>query len=107
MNQSILSELGFKLIGFAGVDSGLLCIVDPCYAMTDDRNPSDRQANYMELVDSLPSTSASQEFIFSKPGGNGVVFSTQSGDGNYPVYARFVDGRPAQVLVDTEVLEDE
>lgn len=83
-------------IGFCAVDSGQLVLVDPCYIMPQDkRTLDDDQLDYNQLFDIRygkgdPAEQA-QEIIFSGIAGNGVVFDSGIGDGNYPVYAKFVD----------------
>lgn len=86
----------WQLIGHCGVDSGQIILVDPCYVLANEPVEKDPQMTYQELLNErgiLEATTKnpmpqSQEIIFSKPGGNGVVVDSGLGDGNYPVYAK-------------------
>ncbi len=62
-----------KLIGHCGVDSGQILLIDPCYVYSD------------KFYDECCKVTLSED----KAGETtlGVVTSTYSGDGNYPVYA--------------------
>ena len=83
-------------IGACGVDSGLLMVVDPAYVLRYKRHEEElRERNatpkekptYDDLLDALhndPSRPRRSSFVDY---GGGVVFSTQLGDGVYPVYA--------------------
>jgi hypothetical protein len=89
-------ESEWTLIGHCGVDSGHLVLVDPCYIMpSDTRKLEDDQMDYGQLHKSLFGKDGigpeSKELVFSGIAGNGVVFSSGIGDGNYPVYAKIVD----------------
>ena len=62
-----------KLIGHCGVDSGQILLIDPCYVYKGD--------DYDECCKVTLSEDKAGETTL------GVVTSTYSGDGNYPVYA--------------------
>lgn len=72
------------LLGYCGVDSGQILLIDPCYV--------EKGINYEGLCAQhgndfgcpvAPGTDC--------PGGDGVVTSTGFGDGCYPVYAVIKD----------------
>lgn len=89
-----MKKTKWELIGFCGVDSGLISIVDPCYAMAKkDREIEPLQITYNDLLDKLDYNVAptKQEVVFANPAGNGVVVSSGLGDGVYPVYAKTVE----------------
>ena len=78
------------LIGYCGVDSGQLMLIDPCYV--------DEGFDYNEIIE-----------LWSKAKGKagirvldelGVVTNTGWGDGNYPVYAEMIGNRVARVTVE-------
>lgn len=76
-----LDRYSLKLLGYIGVDAGIVWIGDPCYIDSNDTPPF---ANWNEfcnkLYDGQPSFNAKE---FSE----GVCVSTLHGDGRYPIYA--------------------
>lgn len=91
------------LLGFCGVDSGTIIIVDPCYAMMDKKTNKREwfkdHKGYSDLFESMHKNDPNwkkqySEEIFSHIAGNGIVLHTYEGDGNYPVYGKLdKDGR--------------
>lgn len=80
-----------ELVGYCGVDSGQLMITDPCYALND--------ANY-EKVCSVTLDRQVGEAVISGKAGNCVAFSTNTGDGVYPVYVqRHKDGKQIKRVI--------
>jgi len=87
-----------KLLGHAGVDSGQLIIVDPCY-LSDWKDgeafpelPNIEANHYSACCDvTLHNPNQGGEVIVAAPGGQGVVATTGIGDGNYPIYAEYLD----------------
>lgn len=67
-----------KLIGHCGVDSGQILLIDPCYVYNDDYS---KKSEYYDCCQITLSKEKAGETEL------GVVTSTYSGDGNYPVYA--------------------
>lgn len=88
-----------ELLGYADVDSGQLCVVDPCYVLDDER--------YTALIDQWDTTGAK-----SKDGkhavplrsnyATGVNFNTAWGDGSYAVYGEIEDGRVVRVIIEMD-----
>ena len=85
-------------VGEVGVDSGQIMIVDPCY------------------VDDGLDYNASCKITLSKDGygvnsEGGFVTGTLFGDGTYPIYAEFENGRISSLTIrfddETEVEEEE
>lgn len=110
MNTTI-NRTGTVLIGHVGVDSGQLMVCDPCYIKADDwADESFAPANAVNgkypfnyngaCGATLSDESAGELGTF----GTGVAFASGWGDGNYPVYATYIDGRIARVEI---VLIDE
>lgn len=80
-----------ELVGYCGVDSGQLMICDPCYALNDK--------NYKKVCDK---TLADQigEVVIKSIAGNCIAFSTNTGDGGYPVYTeRHKDGKQIKRVI--------
>lgn len=81
----------WEIIGWAGVDSGTLLIVDPCYVLPKEDDPDDKPNHTYESLfkgyfdGDYGKRVLAKEAIFSGVGGNGTVFNTYSGDGNYPI----------------------
>ena len=67
-----------KKIGECGVDSGQILLIDPCYVYKDEYGSG---GNYDECCQITLSDDKAGETTL------GVVTSTYSGDGVYPVYA--------------------
>lgn len=87
-----------KLIGTCAVDSGQILLIDPCYidSMWSDESYEDvcrvsLGENQAGHVQSLLAT----------------VTSSGWGDGEYPVYAEYRDGRVASVTIEFIWDEDE
>jgi len=96
---------GMVLIGTIGVDAGLCYVGDPCYVIDNllgskpwARFLDDMYAGSPEGADAphwtVHSTTGKLEFRA------GIVTTTGGGDGEYPVYAKIVDGRVRRILVD-------
>jgi hypothetical protein len=95
------------LVGHVGVDSGQVMIVDPCYL--DDYDPQSNEEwdpekhkgtfSYQGLCHKTLSDNVGQVNL-------SVVSSSGYGDGYYPVYATFEDGRVASLTVEF-ISEDE
>ena len=67
-----------KLIGHCGVDSGQILVIDPCYVYKDEYGSGGDYDECCQIT--LSEDKAGQTML-------GVVTSTYSGDGVYPVYA--------------------
>lgn len=89
-----------KIIGYCGVDSGQLLVIDPCYLSKwkdGDFAGSDKVANN--------SYAKACNITLTKQGGGeveegGVVFASGYGDGNYPVIATYnSDGRIIKIEI--------
>jgi hypothetical protein len=87
------------LAGYADVDAGLIWVGDPCYIMGDDA--SNRVVAWHDFCDKLWSGDYDEKG-FSAPLGQGVGVVVQSGygDGTYPVYVEYADGRVKSVTVE-------
>jgi len=95
-----------KKIGYIGVDSGQILIVDPCYL--SKWKDGDFKA---ESKDDKPDNSYDESGIITCFNGNsfgqhsigGFVSSTLWGDGTYPIYAELDDrGIPKRLIIDFE-----
>lgn len=76
----------WKIIGEAGVDSGQLMVVDPCYAIdTVDRAAYDRMCKQTLRPEKAGKTT------LTGIQGDAIVFSSGFGDGCYPVVAKYED----------------
>lgn len=93
-----------KIIGYCGVDSGQILLIDPCYVWDDDFNPNGEPTG-------LPYDTACRITISDKGAGevaNGVVTGTYHGDGNYPVIAEMdSSGRILRVTIDFDPQDEE
>lgn len=87
------------LAGHTDVDAGLIWVGDPCYVMGDDA--SSRVVDWGDDFCDPLWASDHEEKGFSSPLGSGVGVAVQSGygDGAYPVYVTYKDGRIASVEV--------
>jgi len=99
-----MNKNGTHLIGHCGVDSGQILLIDPCYVYDDD------------YIIGLPPTGLPYDeccrITLSDDGAgqtsnSGVVTSTAWGDGNYPVYAEYENGRIVSVTIKFDDAEDE
>lgn len=96
-------------IGFVGVDSGQLLVCDPCYIDGQwKKNRFQGGVNETETHEfsydgcckaSLTKKGYGQLNYEKGHAGVGVAFSSGDGDGVYPVYARFVEGRIAEIKI--------
>jgi hypothetical protein len=89
-----------KLIGYAGVDSGQLIIVDPCYlAEWKDGEADDKGSHYGKACEATLSRIGGGEVLVAGVAGMGVAIST-GGDGAFPVYAHYQeDGRISKIEI--------
>lgn len=85
-----------KVIGYCGVDSGQILLIDPCYVWGDDFN-----------VDGEPTGGnydAACRITLSDAGAGevdgGVVSGTAWGDGSYPVTATYSGNRIVSLTID-------
>lgn len=97
-----------KLLGYAAVDSGMLLICDPAYLSNWVDGPYDpdqkgKPKNSYDKVCRITvgvGNNGGQVNISGKAG-DGVVFASGYGDGNYPCYGTFnKDGRCMKVEID-------
>jgi hypothetical protein len=79
-----------RVIGTAGVDSGLLFLTDPCYIK-----------HHKELHDSDKWDKFCEQLPDDKRGNvcSGVVIQTEHGDGGYPVIGHYKDGELKKIEV--------
>lgn len=88
---------GWQRIGSVGVDSGQLMIIDPCYIPNDwdDDFNSEKEESYGGICRVTLDDGYGEVM-------GGEIFATQTywGDGGYPVYGKFIDGRLACFMVD-------
>lgn len=89
-------------IGHAGVDSGQLLIIDPCYVWNDDFALSGGPTG--KPYDTACRLTLDEGFGQVE---GGVVFATAFGDGNYRVHAEHRDGRIVRVIIDLDDDSDE
>jgi hypothetical protein len=103
---------GWHKIGSFGVDSGQVLITDPCYLHDwkaeefDDNKIKEMQASGKY---EYSYNGACAQTLNDKNGGrgagpigigcDGVVSCTGFGDGCYPVYARYVNGRVMEISI--------
>lgn len=90
-----------KMLGYADVDSGQLCVVDPCYVLDDER--------YTALIDQWddrrlnPHGKEQLSVPVIKGYATGVNFNTAWGDGSYAVYGEVdSDGRILRVIIEMD-----
>lgn len=91
-------EEGWTLVGHVGVDSGQLCISDPCYDWDYDKDI---------LPIALKAIDAGRS-VYSFNDGITIIASTLYGDGMYPVYVKYDGGgRATAMMVDFEENDDD
>lgn len=102
-----------KKIGEIGVDAGLCWIGDPCYILhREGRNPEAIGKDWGDFCNKLHDSDSDEPLAYQMNydmghEGLGVVVSTGYGNGCYPVYAEYKDGRIASVTVEFIGEEDE
>jgi hypothetical protein len=92
-----------KVIGYCGVDSGQILLIDPCYVWPDD---------FMVYGDATGGNyDAACRITLGDNGAGeiagGVVTSTAYGDGSYPVTATYRGKRIVSITIDFDPQEDE
>lgn len=93
-----------KYLGEVAVDSGQVLLCDPCYLSSwkdgeadwDKKKPTNHYAKACRIT--VGKEQGGQMLIAGK-GGTGVVASSGYGDGGYPVYATYKDGRIAKLEI--------
>jgi len=107
---------GRHQVGVVGVDAGLCWIGDPCYVLHADPKPKaigeDWRGFAEKLYENQDEYAQANQFNYDHGhAGLGVCVRSGDGDGTYPVFAEYKDGRVASVTVvfigDDEDEEDE
>ena len=99
-------------IDMVPVDSGMLCIIDPCYLVSDsDSVESPTSEWYSAVVEANLADDANGALARVKPPysgrAHGLVFSA-GGDGTYDVTVQRDDsGRPVRVIIDLQTWTEE
>ncbi len=85
------------LLGRVPVDSGALCIVDPCYLIPHEgHNPLT-----LDEWEKIIPVASNCGFRFSDSDGTGRIFSDFGGDGIYSIYAhKDKTGRVVRVTIE-------
>lgn len=99
-------ENGKKIIGYCGVDSGQLFVIDPCYLdqwkagdFEIGKEHAEDGNHYHEACIATTRDDGGGKVLVSNVNGYGVAFSTGYGDGNYPVEAHYKDGRVQKIVI--------
>lgn len=92
-----------KLLGYAAVDSGQILIVDPCYLDEWKGGESRGDNHYAIACTTTMSKDQGGEMLISNIAGRGVVASSGYGDGNYPVYAEYINTNKKGELEDIRI----
>lgn len=94
-------------IGTVFVDAGIVLVGDPCYTLPDDASERSEVAkNWSEFCKQTfapgPHQKGRTDGQAVEPFGKGIgiVVATGWGDGEYPVFAEYEDGRIARILVE-------
>lgn len=88
-------------IGEIGVDAGLVWIGDPCYILHKGEDfPPELGKSWDEFCDIVLGKEPSSGPTVVDFDGLGVVASTGYGDGTYPVFAEFEDGRVKKITIE-------
>lgn len=97
------------LIGHVPVDSGQVFVCDPCYVLDGDVSfDNDKVVTdnpYSRACAASMSDEGADSFATGEGMQDAVCTSTGWGDGMYPVYVTYKDGRVASITV--EFMEDE
>ena len=98
-----MKKINRKLIGRVAVDSGQLIITDPCYLTEWKDNdfkedPNDRSYSYSGASNTTCYDKDQAGNIGSSEG-EGLAVRSGYGDGLYPVYANYQDGRVRSVTI--------
>lgn len=101
-----MNTKNMTLIGSFAVDSGQAMVGDPCYLdewelWNNKAEAFDEHEKKAGVYGYLGSANATLTKGYGTLGnGKSVVFNTGYGDGYYPVYAEFVDGRVAKIVIE-------
>jgi len=98
-----LQNLTSKIIGYIGVDAGIVWIGDPCYILHNEKGlPKSLGKTWSEFCDNLGENyTKSFEFDLGHEG-LGVCSSTKHGDGVFKVIGFFEEKseRPSCIMID-------
>lgn len=90
------------LVGFCGVDSGQIMLVDPCYVkqFTDGEEFSPTKESHPFSYNGACGATLSEKQCGELASGMACVVSSGYGDGSYPVYVTYAsDGRIASATI--------
>lgn len=92
-----------KIIGYCGVDSGQILLIDPCYVWDDNFNVGGEPTggNYDAACRITLGDNGAGEVA------GGVATRTAYGDGAYPVTATYSGNRIVSITIDFDPQEDE
>lgn len=97
-----MKKNGTEKIGEISVDAFLCWIGDPCYVLHQEQPPAPIGKSWGEFCDLIEHDKG-----FTAIGdGLGVCVSTAYGDGTYPVFAEFRDGRVMRAWVEFSSQDD-
>jgi hypothetical protein len=103
-----MSKNDRTLVGHIGVDAGIVWIGDPCYVFHQDKPPTEIGSNWSEFCDKLDGMEHHKSFNYDLGHeGLGVCVHSGYGDGTYPVYATYEDGRVKSVTIEFMEYDDE
>lgn len=90
-----------KTLGWVPVDSGTLCVVDPCYLVDGEGHHRLHKEGWQECCKDLGRWNVA-EFTFAHKQGTGVMMPV-GGDGRYKVVGEYDgDGRLRRLIVEIE-----
>ena len=93
-------ENKWKQIGTCGVDSGLIMLGDPCYSLHRISPYEEFGETWESFCDILDERDINTKNFINIGEGIAMIVNTLYGDGEYPVYAKYQDGRISQIKID-------
>jgi hypothetical protein len=91
-----------KLIGYCGVDSGMLMIIDPCYVVGKDSTMNEYCDSWKKACEEIFCVEGHKKDDPYDVYKLGIAVDTTYGDGTYPVYLETTKNGKRRVIVELD-----
>ena len=83
-----MKKTKWEVVGYANVDSGLMMLCDPCYALSDEVYQKATDELWEDVNELKNNYANPKEVVIKHIAGNAIITPTFDGDGSYEVSVR-------------------